>query len=188
MSLIAEPHVSAQETRPLRGILVAGSGTDVGKTVCTGALLRCLRQENVAVQAVKPVQTGVRADDVASSPLSDAFVYAKAMQGIKSMQGLQPSAVLHCFELPASPHLAAAKENKRLRELLFALFQRAFQALVWCRRLVVTNLLLVCRAKFENGYCSVDTTYKKYDPYRLPEQLCSVHRRHQYSRIQKPGR
>ena len=114
MSLIAEPHVSTQEARPLRGIFVAGSGTDVGKTVCTGALLRCLRQENVAVQAVKPVQTGVRADDVASSPLSDAFVYAKAMQGIKSMQGLQPSAVLHCFELPASPHLAAAKENKRL--------------------------------------------------------------------------
>ena len=114
MSLIAEPHVSTQEARPLRGIFVAGSGTDVGKTVCTGALLRCLRQENVAVQAVKPVQTGVRVDDVASSPLSDAFVYAKAMQGIKSMQGLQPSAVLHCFELPASPHLAAAKENKRL--------------------------------------------------------------------------
>ncbi|MDY0258359.1 MAG: adenosylmethionine--8-amino-7-oxononanoate transaminase [Desulfovibrio sp.] len=114
MSPIAEPHMYAQEARPLRGIFVAGSGTDVGKTVCTGALLRCLRQENVAVQAVKPVQTGVRADDVASSPLSDAFVYAKAMQGIKSMQGLQPSAVLHCFELPASPHLAAAKENKRL--------------------------------------------------------------------------
>ncbi|GEM_PF-1417907 len=85
-------------------------------------------------------------------------------------------------------YLSEVKENKRLRELLFALFQRAFQALVWCRRLVVTNLLLVCRAKFENGYCSVDTTYKKYDPYRLPEQLCSVHRRHQYSRIQKPGR
>ena len=114
MSPIAEPHVPAHEARPLRGIFVAGSGTDVGKTVCTGALLRCLRQENVAAQAVKPVQTGVRADDVASSPLSDAFVYAKAMQGIKSMQGLQPSAVLHCFELPASPHLAAAKENKRL--------------------------------------------------------------------------
>jgi len=114
VSPIAEPHMYAQEARPLRGIFVAGSGTDVGKTVCTGALLRCLRQENVAVQAVKPVQTGVRADDVASSPLSDAFVYAKAMQGIKSMQGLQPSAVLHCFELPASPHLAAAKENKRL--------------------------------------------------------------------------
>ena len=85
-------------------------------------------------------------------------------------------------------YLSEVKENKRLRELLFVLFQRAFQALVWCRRLVVTNLLLVCRAKFENGYCSVDTTYKKYDPYRLPEQLCSVHRRHQYSRIQKPGR
>lgn len=114
MSPIAEPHVSAQEARPLRGLFVAGSGTDVGKTVCTGALLRCLRQKNVAAQAVKPVQTGVRADDVATSPLSDACVYAKAMQGIKSMQGLQPSAVLHCFELPASPHLAAAKENKRL--------------------------------------------------------------------------
>ncbi len=110
----ADPDVFEQGARPLRGLFVAGSGTDVGKTVCMGALLRCLRQENVAVQAVKPVQTGVRADEAASSPLSDAFVYAKAMQGIKAMPGLQPSAVLHCFALPASPHLAAAKENRRL--------------------------------------------------------------------------
>ena len=37
---------------------------------------------------------------------------------------------------------------KRLRELLFALFQRAFQALVWCREPVVMGLLVVlCRGQ-----------------------------------------
>jgi len=32
---------------------------------------------------------------------------------------------------------------KRLRELLFALFQRVLQALVWCRELEVTSLIAV---------------------------------------------
>ncbi len=40
-------------------------------------------------------------------------------------------------------YLSEVKENKRLRELLFALFQRAFQALVWCREPVVMSLLVV---------------------------------------------
>ncbi|MDD4700985.1 MAG: adenosylmethionine--8-amino-7-oxononanoate transaminase [Desulfovibrio sp.] len=100
--------------RPLQGIFVAGSGTDVGKTVCTGALLRALQQAGCAVQAVKPVQTGVLASEVASSSLSDAAVYSKALEGIRPLEHLHASAVLHCFGLPASPHLAAAKENMRL--------------------------------------------------------------------------
>ena len=38
-------------------LVMAGTGTDVGKTVCTAALLRALRQNGLAAQAVKPVQT-----------------------------------------------------------------------------------------------------------------------------------
>ena len=100
--------------KSLLGVFVAGSGTDVGKTVCTGALLRELRQAGFAVQAVKPIQTGVLAAEVASSPLSDASVYGKALEGVEPLEALPAAAVLHCFGLPASPHLAAAKVGKRL--------------------------------------------------------------------------
>lgn len=43
--------------RPLCAVFVSGTGTDVGKTVVTAALLRALRLAGVAAQAVKPVQT-----------------------------------------------------------------------------------------------------------------------------------
>ena len=38
---------------PLRAVFVAGTGTDVGKTVITAGLLRALRGLGVAAQAVK---------------------------------------------------------------------------------------------------------------------------------------
>ena len=114
MTNSTEQGLLPSDGKPLLGVFVAGSGTDVGKTVCTGALLRELRQAGFAVQAVKPVQTGVLAAEVESSPLSDASVYGKALEGIQPLKGLQTAAVLHCFGLPASPHLAAAKEGKRL--------------------------------------------------------------------------
>ena len=45
--------------RPLDGVFIAGSGTDVGKTVVTAALLRALLLAGARAQALKPVQTGV---------------------------------------------------------------------------------------------------------------------------------
>ena len=64
--------------RPLNGVFVAGSGTDVGKTVVTAALLRALLRAGVRVQAVKPVQTGVAPDQAHMAPLADERVYAAA--------------------------------------------------------------------------------------------------------------
>ena len=98
----------------LRGVFVAGSGTDVGKTVCAGALLRALRQMRMPVQAVKPVQTGIPASAHAVSAQSDAAVYTAAVAGVASTGRLQRAAMLHCFELPSSPNLAAARVGKRL--------------------------------------------------------------------------
>ena len=114
MTRAAEQCFFDRMREPLRGVFVAGSGTDVGKTVCTGALLRALRQAHVPVQAVKAVQTGVASGERAVSPLSDAAVYAKAVAGLAPTGAVQPGAVLHCFALPASPHLAAAREGKKL--------------------------------------------------------------------------
>ena len=100
--------------RPLDGIFVAGSGTDVGKTVVTAALLRALLLAGVKVQAVKPVQTGVAPHEAHTAPLADARIYASAVAGLPQGAAMLPPQALHCFALPASPHLAAAREGQRL--------------------------------------------------------------------------
>ena len=100
--------------RPLCAVFVSGTGTDVGKTVVTAALLRALRLAGVAAQAVKPVQTGVRAGEEYAASQADAPVYAAAVADLPPLPGLAPAAVLRCFSLPASPHLAAAREGARL--------------------------------------------------------------------------
>lgn len=100
----------AEGSRPLRAAFVAGTGTDVGKTVATAALLRALRGLDVAAQAVKPVQTGVAAPGLCG----DAVTYATAVADLTPVPGVPPAAVLHAFSLPASPHLAAGQEGVRL--------------------------------------------------------------------------
>lgn len=96
-----------------RGFFVTGTGTDVGKTVFTAALLRALRSRGMAAQALKPVQTGVRPDQLTTSPLADGVTCARAVDGLPALS-VAPSATLHCFRLPASPHLAAGEEGRRL--------------------------------------------------------------------------
>ena len=71
---------SVPVSRPLSGLFVAGSGTDVGKTVVTAALLRALVLAGVRVQAVKPVQTGVAPQEAHTAPLADARVYLALAQ------------------------------------------------------------------------------------------------------------
>lgn len=105
---------SMPSLRPLNGLFVAGSGTDVGKTVVTAALLRALLLAGVKVQAVKPVQTGVAPQEAHTAPLADARVYASAVAGLPQGAEMLPAQALHCFALPASPHLAAAREGARL--------------------------------------------------------------------------
>lgn len=100
--------------RPLDGVFIAGSGTDVGKTVVTAALLRALLLAGARAQALKPVQTGVAPAEAHTAPLADARVYASAVAGLHRGAGMLPATALHCFSLPASPHLAAARDGVRL--------------------------------------------------------------------------
>jgi len=76
-------------------LIVAGTGTDVGKTFVTCALLVALRRRRVRVGAWKPVASGVQGE---SSPDSDA--HAAAL-------GAPVPPPLHLFLPPISPHLAA---------------------------------------------------------------------------------
>lgn len=94
--------------RPLRGLFVSGTGTDVGKTVALAALLRACLRADLRVRPVKPVQTGVSGPDDARG---DAAVYAAAVEGLRN--AVAP-ATLRRFAMPASPHLAAAREGVHL--------------------------------------------------------------------------
>ena len=98
---------------PVQGFFVTGTGTDVGKTAFTAALLRALRGRGVAAQALKPVQTGVRPEQLATSALADGVAYARAVADLPPLPPA-PAVTLHCFRLPASPHLAAGEEGQRL--------------------------------------------------------------------------
>ncbi|MDE5879803.1 MAG: dethiobiotin synthase, partial [Desulfovibrio sp.] len=102
-----------EHPRPLRAVFVAGTGTDVGKTVVTAGLLRALRGLGVAAQAVKPVQTGV-GPATTGAPTGDAAAYTAAVGDMHPVGALAPAAALRTFSLPASPHLAAAEEGARL--------------------------------------------------------------------------
>ncbi len=98
--------VSAQPT--LQGIFVAGTGTDVGKTLVTAALSRALWQENIKHIPIKPVQTGII--DVSQA---DATLYTAAQMGLDVPEAFC-GRTLYSFAMAASPHLAARAEGQEL--------------------------------------------------------------------------
>jgi dethiobiotin synthetase len=95
----------------IRGLFVTGTGTGVGKTVLSAALMR--RYRGVApLRYWKPVQTGIEQDDDTAevrrlAAASDAEIFD---QGVR-------------LENPVSPHLAAKRAGEtinlhRLRQML----------------------------------------------------------------------
>lgn len=92
---------------------VAGSGTDVGKTYVTAELVRRLREAGRAVQALKPVASGVASLDDPAFAASDTAVLLEA-QGLE----VTPQTVDACtpwrFRAPLSPDMAAAAEGRAL--------------------------------------------------------------------------
>jgi dethiobiotin synthase len=86
----------------LRGVFVTGTGTGVGKTVVSAALLH--RYGAPSLRYWKPVQTGTLQDDDTSS--------------VMALSGCGPSGVLDAgvrLPQPVSPHLAARLEGQVIR-------------------------------------------------------------------------
>ncbi len=79
----------------IRGVFVTGTGTGVGKTVLSAALLRRCRGA-APLRYWKPVQTGIEQDD----DTAEVRRLAEARDGEIFDQGLR-------LERPVSPHLAA---------------------------------------------------------------------------------
>ena len=97
------------------GIFVAGTGTDVGKTVVAAGVLRLLRKHGESAIAMKPVQTGCAVDSRGwmRAPDIDFVLRAAELSGKvdeESLAYLSP----YRFAPACSPHLAARMTGQRI--------------------------------------------------------------------------
>jgi dethiobiotin synthetase len=93
----------------VKGVFVTGTGTCVGKTVVCGLLAGFLRAQGMRVTTQKWVETGV------TDGPSDIDVHRRLMGDPDATA--EPPLADRCpyrFSLPASPHLAAAREKRRV--------------------------------------------------------------------------
>jgi dethiobiotin synthetase len=112
-------------------IFVTATGTDIGKTFVTAALIRNLRAAGRAVEAIKPVVSGF---DPAAMQTSDPGVLLTALGRPVNLEEVHRIAPWR-FAAPLSPDLAAAREGRLLD----------FDALLdFCRRAATSrNILLI---------------------------------------------
>lgn len=90
----------------MRGLVITGTGTDVGKTFVAAGLLRTLRRAGRDAVLQKPFQTGCRRlpDGSLDHPDLDAVAAASGWQPDPAeLQALCP----YAYEPACSPHLAA---------------------------------------------------------------------------------
>lgn len=87
-----------------RAIFITGTGTDVGKTIVTAALLRALRKRGLNAASMKPVQTGAfLLDGSWRAPDLDAHLEAAELDVSSATYSLMAP---YCYAPPCSPHLA----------------------------------------------------------------------------------
>jgi dethiobiotin synthetase len=84
----------------VRGLFVAGTGTGVGKTIVSAALLAVMRGAGERVRAYKPVVTGL-AEPSGQWPPDHELLAAAAGMGLEEVAPLR-------FRPAVSPHLAAS--------------------------------------------------------------------------------
>jgi len=115
----------------VKGVFVTGTGTGVGKSVVCGLLAGFLRSRGMRVTTQKWVETGV------TDGPSDIDVHRRLMGGPGPPP--EPSAADRCpyrFSLPASPHLAAAREGRRVDP---AVIEAAYRRLAESHDLVLVE-------------------------------------------------
>jgi dethiobiotin synthetase len=106
------------------GVFIAGTGTDVGKTVVTRALARALTRRGLRIAAVKPVESGIARRPGEKHP-TDAAALRAAANSIAS----DDDVCAYLLDDPVSPHLAAARQGVRIDHArIEALLERASAA------------------------------------------------------------
>lgn len=94
----------------MTAIFITGTGTDVGKTYVTAALIRHLRQMGRSVEALKPVVSGF---DPALPATSDPGVLLKALGFSVTPQDIEQISPWR-YRAPVSPDLAAKREGQTI--------------------------------------------------------------------------
>ena len=93
--------------QPLRGCLVTGTDTGVGKTVVAAAIVARLRELGHAVRALKPLITGLDDEPDGDWPPDHELLARVSGQRVSAT-------MLHGFGPAVSPHLAAELANVSL--------------------------------------------------------------------------
>ena len=88
-----------------KGVFIAGTDTNVGKTVVTAALGMALQQTGGTVGIMKPVETGTTPDE----PTSDGLRFKELFAPCKNVDVRS----LYCFPPPMAP-LEAARVSQQL--------------------------------------------------------------------------
>ena len=105
-----------------RGVFVAGTDTEVGKTHVATALIRALARLNVRVAGMKPVAAGA-VTTAAGSRNEDALALAGAAKVGAPYDLINP----YCLPAAVSPHLAAADEGVTIEP---GVIRESFEALI----------------------------------------------------------
>jgi len=114
-----------------RGVFITGTDTEVGKTFVATAMVRSLVQAGHRIAGMKPIAAG--ADDTPDGPQnSDAIALRAAANVPAPYETVNP----YCLKLPASPHIAAAKEGITVK---LAPIVQAFGQLTRSSELVVVE-------------------------------------------------
>lgn len=105
----------------MSGLFVTATGTDVGKTYVTAALVRHWRAAGRRPRALKPIVSGFAAADAAES---DPGLLLQAMGETLDAGALDAIAPFR-FAAPLSPDMAAAREGKSVDMAALLAFCRA---------------------------------------------------------------
>ena len=100
---------------------VTSTGTDIGKTFVTAALIRYMRESNQPIAALKPIVSGYNSS-VAET--SDPAVLLAALGRRMSADEIERIAPWR-FRAPLAPDLAAAREGRRVDFVELVEFSRA---------------------------------------------------------------
>jgi dethiobiotin synthetase len=93
-----------------RGVFITGTDTEVGKTVVATAMVRSLVQAGHRIAVMKPVAAGA---DPTPTGLQNAD--AVSLMTAANVRAPYETVNPYCLQLPASPHIAAAKEGTRIK-------------------------------------------------------------------------
>jgi len=100
---------------------VTSTGTDIGKTFVTAALIRYMRESNQPVSALKPIVSGY---DSSVVDTSDPAVLLAALGRPASADEVERIAPWR-FRAPLAPDLAAAREGRSVDFDSVVAFSRA---------------------------------------------------------------